>query len=162
MRHKLFLTTRQKTKIRNTFAKNLSTDIKRSKAQISKIIQSDGSFSSWLGNFDKKVILNYGFLFARDKLPGLVSNIASNAASNAINKFERKISGKGAVTAREGFTLFISNEDMNDLIKIVTSLKNSEKLIDGVTEAVKDEIKKRKGRFFLSFVSTFGCFGARA
>ena len=34
----LFLTTRQTTKIRNVFANNISTDIKLSKAQISKII----------------------------------------------------------------------------------------------------------------------------
>ena len=43
--HELFLTTRQTTKIRNAFAKNMSTGIKLSIAQISKIIQSGGSFS---------------------------------------------------------------------------------------------------------------------
>ena len=36
--HELFLTTRQTTKIRNAFAKNMSTDMKRSKAQLSKMI----------------------------------------------------------------------------------------------------------------------------
>ena len=40
----LFLTTRQTTKKRNAFASNISTDIKLSKAQISKINQSGGSF----------------------------------------------------------------------------------------------------------------------
>ena len=35
--HALFLTTRQKTKIRNAFANNMSTDIKLSKSQLSKI-----------------------------------------------------------------------------------------------------------------------------
>ena len=34
--HELFLTTRQTTKIKNVFAKNMSTDIKLSKVQISK------------------------------------------------------------------------------------------------------------------------------
>ena len=48
--HELFLTTRQTTKVRNTFANNMSTDKKLSKAQISKIIQSDGSFGSFLAN----------------------------------------------------------------------------------------------------------------
>ena len=43
--HELFLTTRQTTKI-NAFASNMPTDIKLSKAQISKIIQSAGSFGS--------------------------------------------------------------------------------------------------------------------
>ena len=36
--HELFLTTRQRTKIRNAFANNMSKDIKFSKNQISKII----------------------------------------------------------------------------------------------------------------------------
>ena len=38
--HELFLATRQTTKIRNAFANNMSTDIKLTKAQISKITQS--------------------------------------------------------------------------------------------------------------------------
>ena len=40
--HELLLTTRQKTKLRNTFNNNMSTDSKLSKAQISKIIESGG------------------------------------------------------------------------------------------------------------------------
>ena len=99
--HELFLTTRQRTKIKNAFAKNMSTDIKLSKARISIIIQSGGSFSSWLG------------------------------------KFERKISGKRAVKVEKGFTLFTSNEDINDIIKIINSLEDSGILIDGVTEITK-------------------------
>ena len=43
--HELLLTTRQKTKIRNAF-NNMSTDLKLSKAQISKIIQSGGFLGS--------------------------------------------------------------------------------------------------------------------
>ena len=43
----LILTTAQTTKIRNAFANNISRDIKLSKAQISKIIQS---FGPWLDN----------------------------------------------------------------------------------------------------------------
>ena len=51
-----------------------------------------------------------------------LSRLVSNLASNAINKFEREISGKGAVRAGEGFTLFILNENMN-IIKIIKSLE---------------------------------------
>ena len=40
--HELLLTTRQKTKLRNAFNNNTSADIKLSKAQINKIIQSGG------------------------------------------------------------------------------------------------------------------------
>ena len=37
--HELFLSARQKTKIRNSFAYNMSMDIKLYKVQLSKIIQ---------------------------------------------------------------------------------------------------------------------------
>ena len=40
--HDLLLTTRQKTKLRNALNNNMSTDLKLSKAQIPKIIQSGG------------------------------------------------------------------------------------------------------------------------
>ena len=40
--HELLLTRRQKTQVRNAFNNNMSTDLKLSKAQISKIIQSGG------------------------------------------------------------------------------------------------------------------------
>ena len=46
--HELLLTTRQKTKLRNAFNNNMSTDLKLCKAQISKIIQSGGSLGSLL------------------------------------------------------------------------------------------------------------------
>ena len=91
--------------------------------------------------------------FARDNLPGLVSSIASNA----INKFGRKISGKRAVRAGQGFTLSIFNEDMNDIIKIIRSLENLVLLIVCVTETVKHESKKQEGGTWYSF-STFGCY----
>ena len=120
------------------FANNMSTDIKLNKAQISKIVQSGGSFGSGLGNLGKKSLANNAIPLAKDNLPGLVSN----SSSNPINNFERKISGKGAVRAGKGFTLFISNEDMNDIIKIIKSLEDSGVLIDGDNETLKHEIRK--------------------
>ena len=68
----------------------MSTYIKLSKAQISKIIQSGGSFGSWLGNLGKKALINVAIPLAKENLPGLVSNLNSSA----INKFNRKICGK--------------------------------------------------------------------
>ena len=68
----LFLTTRQTTKIRNAVAKNMWTDINLSKAHISKIIQSDESFGSFLGNLGKKVIADLGIPLARDNLPSII------------------------------------------------------------------------------------------
>ena len=64
--HELFLTTRQKTKIRNAFVNNVSTYIKLSKAQIFKIIQSGGSFGLWLANLGKKALTNNTIPLARE------------------------------------------------------------------------------------------------
>ena len=95
-----FLTTRQTSEIRNVFINNMSTDIKLSKAQISKIIQSGGSFGFWLDNLGQKALTNIAIPLARDNLPGLVNNLTSNA----ITKVERNISGKGVVRAGNGFS----------------------------------------------------------
>ena len=51
--HELLLTTRQTTKLRNAIENNLQTDIKLSKAQISKIIQSGEFLSKILGSLLK-------------------------------------------------------------------------------------------------------------
>ena len=72
-------------------------------------------------------------------MPGSVGNLALNAASNAINKIERRISGKRVARAGKEFTQLISNEDMDDIIRIIKSLEDSGILINGVTETVKHE-----------------------
>ena len=143
MRHELFLKARQTAKTRSAFANNMSTDIKLCKAQISKVNQLGGSFRSWLSNLGNEALTNVAIPFVRDNLPGLVSNLTSSA----INKFDRKISGKGAVRAGKRFTLFISNEDMNDTNKITNSSEDSGVLIDRVTETVKHKIKNKKADF---------------
>ena len=141
--HELLLASRQTTKIKDEFASNMSTDIKLSKAQISQIIQSGGSFGFSLGNLGKKALTNIAIPLARENLPGLVGNLTSNA----INKFERKISGKGAARTGKRFTLFVSNNHMNNIIKIIKSFEDSGVLIDGVTETIKHEIKNKKAVF---------------
>ena len=52
--HELLLKARQKTKIRNVFVSNLSTDIKLSRTQLSKIIQSDRFLGYMIGQLCKK------------------------------------------------------------------------------------------------------------
>ena len=126
MPREIFLTTRQITEIRNALANNISTNIKLSKVQISKIFQSGGSFGPWLANSETKALTNVAIPLASDNLPGLVSNLASNV----INKFQRKTSGKRAVRPGKEFTLFISNVHMNNIIKIIKSLQDSGVLID--------------------------------
>ena len=57
--------------------------------------------------------------------------------------------------AEKRFTLFISNEDVNDIIKVIKSLEASRALIDGVTETVKHEIRKQEGGFLGALLAPF-------
>ena len=141
-------------KDKNVFAHSMLTDIKFSKALVSKIFCSGRFLGSWLNKVGKKVVTNFTITLAGDKFPGFVSNIASNATSNAINEFERRISGEGAVRAGKGFTLFILNEDMKDIITIIKSLEDLTVLIVGVTETVKLELKEQECCFVTTFIST--------
>ena len=66
----------------------------------------------------------------RDNLPGLVSK----TSLNAVNKFKRKIIRKRVVRAGKIFIWFVSNGDMNDIIKIIKLQQDFGVLIDGVTK----------------------------
>ena len=63
-----------------------------------------------------------------------------------IHKFDRKR------------ILFLSNNDLNDIIKIIKSLEDSGVLIDGFTETIRHEIKRTRSQISCSFVSTFSSF----
>ena len=52
--------------------------------------------------------------------------------------------------------LKISNNKMEDIIKIVKFLEDSGLLLKGVTEAVQNEVKEQKGRFLSMVLSTLG------
>ena len=53
-----------------------------------------------------------------------------------------KILGSGNTT-----TLIISNNEIEDIIKIVKSLEDSGLLLKGVAETVQNEVKEQKGGF---------------
>ena len=53
-------------------------------------------------------------------------------------------------------TLIISNEEMNDVMKITKSLEESWLLIKGVSETIKNEAKEQKGRFLRILLGTLG------
>ena len=73
---------------------------------------------------------------------------ATSATHAAINK---KFLGSEAHT-----TLVISNDVMQDLLKIVKSLENSGLLLNGVTETVKNEVKQQKDGFLSMLLGTLG------
>ena len=71
---------------------------------------------------------------------------------------------RGRVVARAGkrMALVISNEDMDDIIRIIKSLENPGILIDGVSQTVKHEIKKQERRFLGMLLETLlRCFNVR-
>ena len=68
--HVLLLTTRQKTKVRNAFNNNMSTDLKLSKGQISKIIQSGGFSGSLLSKL-AGTLMKVGIHLAKNVLAPL-------------------------------------------------------------------------------------------
>ena len=108
--HELLLTTRQKTKLRIAFNNNMSTDLKLSRVQISKIIQSAGFLGSLLGPLLKiglPLIKNVIKPLAKSALIPLGLTAAVSAADAGIHK---KILGSGTTT------LVISNEEMNDIM----------------------------------------------
>ena len=53
-------------------------------------------------------------------------------------------------------TLIISNNEIEDIIKIVKSLKDSSLLLKGVTETVQNEVKEQKGGFLSMLLGTLG------
>ena len=85
--HELLLTTRQKTKIRNAFNNNTSTDIKLSKAQINEIIQSGGFLGKLLGPLTGlPLIKNVIKRLAKSVLIPLRLTAAASAADAGIHK----------------------------------------------------------------------------
>ena len=85
----LLLTTRQKTKVRNAFNNNMSTDLKISKAQISKIIQSGRFLGRLLGPLLKTglpLIKNVIKPLAKSVLIPLGLTAAASAADVGIHK----------------------------------------------------------------------------
>ena len=70
-------------------------------------------------------------------------------ASARYGAFQRQMSGKGVVRAGKGINLVISNEDMDDTIRIMKSLENLAVLIDRLSETVKQGGKKKKKVGFL-------------
>ena len=80
-----------------------------------------GFFSNMTSNLGKKALINLTIPLAEN----VASKLATKATSAILDKFKRKITGKRMVRAGKWFTLFVSNKDMDDIIKIVESLENS-------------------------------------
>ena len=150
--HELLLTNRQVANIRKAIAKNTSTDIKLSKTQLSKMIQSGGFLGRLLGPLLKTglpLIKSVIKSLAKSVLLPLVLTAAASAADAGIHK---KILGSG----HNNTTLIISNDEMNDILKIVKSLEDSAVLSKGVSETIQHEAKEQSGGFLSMLLGTLG------
>ena len=65
-------------------------------------------------------------------------------------EYRKKILGSGNTT------LIISNDEMEDIIKIVKSLEDSGLLLKGVSETIQNEAKEQKGGFLSMLLGTLG------
>ena len=156
--HELLLTNRQVANIRKAFANNLSTDIKFSKAQLSKMIQSGGFRGKLLGPLLKIALplppppmKNVIKPLAKSVLIPLGLTAAASAADAGIHK---KILGSGS--DHNNTILIISNDEMDDILKIVKSLEDSGVLLKGVSETIQNEVKEQKGGFLSMLLGTLG------
>ena len=125
----------------------MSTDIKLSKVQINKIMKEGGSLGRLLMSFLPKLI-KLAISIGKNILapPGL--SIAMSATDAAIQK---KIYGSGNTI------LIISNDDLDDLIKIITALEEHDILLKGTTKTIKNNTKKQEGGFLRTIFRNIAC-----
>ena len=150
--NKLLLTNRQVANIRKAFAKNTSIDIKLSKTQLSKIIQSGRFLRKLLGP-----LLKTGLPLMKSVIKPLAKSVLiplglTAAASAADAGIHKKILGSG----HNNTTLIISNDEMGDILKIFKSLEGSGVLLKGVSETIQREAKEQIGGFLSVLLSTLG------
>ena len=144
--HELLLTAKQNTKLRNALNNNSATDIKLSKAQIKKLIQSGG----FLGKLLSKLagpLMKVAMPLAKNVLAPLGLTAAMSAIDGSIQK---KIHGSGIKLIIE------EEEDLQDIIKIIKELENSDILLKGVSKTTENEIKEQRGGFLGMLLGTLG------
>ena len=121
------------------------TDIKLSKAQIKKLIQSGG----FLGKLLSKLagpLMKVAMPLAKNVLAPLGLTAAMSAIDGSIQK---KIHGSG-------MKLIIEQEDMKDIMKIIEALENSGILLKGLSKTIKNETTEQRGGFLSMLLGTLG------
>ena len=142
------------SRLHNAFANGSSANIKLSKAQLHKIGQLGGMLGRNLGP-----LLKTGLPLMKNVLETLAKSVliplrliaAASAADAAIHK-------RCLDWVQQHTTLIISNEEMNDIMKIVKLLEKTVLSIKGVSGATQNEIKEQKNPGFLGIL--LGTLGA--
>ena len=148
---KLLLTNKQVSNLCKASTNHLLTDIRLSKTQLSRMIQSGGFLGRFLGPLLKTglpLIKHVIKPLAKSVLIPLGFTAAAAAPDAGIHK---KILESGNMA-----TLIISNDEIEDIIKIVKSLENSGLLLKGFIETVQNKVKEQKGGFLSMLLGTLG------
>ena len=135
----MFLTSTRVSRLCKAFVSNSSANIKLSKTQLHKTGQSGGFLGRLWGP-----LLKTG-------LPW-IGNLLMPSAKGILVLLELT----AAAAATDFATLIISDEEMNDVMKIVKSHEESGLLIKGVSEVIKNEAKEQKGGFLSILLGTLG------
>ena len=135
--HKLLLTNTQVSKGRKAFANVSSTNIKFSKTQFSKMIQSGGILGDLL-----MAIPQVMFLAGKEALkkvslaPKLAPILAEKATEYYINKGINELNKKFKSSKGTGITL--TNNEIKDIMKMIKSLENRGILLKGTARTSND------------------------
>ena len=80
----------------------------------------------------------------------VLAPLGLTAAMSAIDgSIQKKIHGSG-------IKLIIEEEDMQDIIKTIKELENSDILLKGVSKTMENEIKEQRGGFLSMLLGTLG------
>ena len=145
--YELLLTNRKVANLWKAFANNSSNDIKLSKTQLPKMIQSGGFLCRLLGP-----LLKTGLPLMKNVIKPLAKSVLipvglTAVASAAIHK---------KVLRSIKATLIISNDEIEYIIKIVKSLEDPGLLLKGVSKRIENEAKEQKGRFLNMLLGLLG------
>ena len=158
----LLLTNRQVVNLCKGFANYLSTDIKLSKTQIAKMIQSGGFLGRLLGPLLKTglpLLKNVIKPLAKSVLIPVGLTAAASAANVGIHKNIFRSSDYHPLPStlhNNNTILIISNDEMEDITKIAKSLEDFSLLSEGVSEIIQNEAKEQRGGFLSMLLGTLG------
>ena len=110
------------------------------------MIQAGGFLGNLLGKLADP-LMKVAMPLAKNVLAPLGLSAAMSAIDESIKK---KMLGSGTAT------LIISNDEMNDIIKIVKSLENSGVILKGVSETIQHEAKEQIGGFLSVLLGILG------
>ena len=125
---------------------NMSTDVKLSKVQINEIIKGGGNLGRLLMSFLPK--------FTKPAISIGKNILASLGLSAKMSATDAPIQKKTYCSGNK--TLIISNNDLNDLIKIATALEVQDILLKGTSKTIKNDTKKQGGGILSMLLGTLG------